>query len=297
MFVVRNRKIFFSISAILVLLSIVSMFVWGFNFGIDFTGGSILEIEYLTERPNPNELKEVINVGEYIAQPTGDRGYIIRTKNLSEEERISLISSLSFEGTKEFQEKRFNTIGPVIGSELRQKALLSILLVVLAIILFIAFAFRKVSEPVSSWKYGLVAVVALIHDIIIPTGVFIVLGAFIGLEMDILFVTALLAILGFSVNDTIVVFDRIRENLRLNEEYKRGENFEEIISKSLNQTYTRSINTSLTTLFVLFALFFLGGDSTKYFTLTLIIGVVAGTYSSIFLASPLLVVLGKRNKK
>ena len=293
MFVVKNRKIFFSISAILVLLSIISMLVWGFNFGIDFTGGSILEVEYLTERPSPDEIKEVINIGEYLAQPTGDRGYIIRTKDLSEEERLSLISSLSFGGNKEFQEKRFNTIGPVIGNELRQKALLSILLVVLAIILFIAFAFRKVSKPVSSWKYGLVAIVALIHDIIIPTGIFITLGALIGVEIDILFVTALLAILGFSVNDTIVVFDRVRENLRLNEEYKRRESFEETIGKSLNQTYTRSINTSLTTLFVLLALFFLGGDSTRYFTLTLIIGVLAGTYSSIFLASPLLVVLGK----
>jgi len=191
---------------------------------------------------------------------------------------------LSFGGAENLIQKRFNTIGPAIGEELKQKAYIAMGIVVLAIILFIAFAFRKVSEPVSSWKYGFVAILALMHDIIIPTGVFALLGLFTGAEVDILFVTALLAILGFSVNDTIVVFDRIRENLMLNKERNKNENFAETVGHSLEQTFARSINTSLTTLLVLLTLLFVGGESTKYFALTLVIGVIAGTYSSIFLA-------------
>ncbi len=181
-------------------------------------------------------------------------------------------------------------MGPLLGTEALRKALVSIVLVILAIVLFIAFAFRKVSQPISSWKYGVVAIIALIHDVIIPTGVFSVLGHYAGYEVDTLFVTALLVVLGFSVHDTIVVFDRVRENLG---HAKANKPFSEIVGESISQTFTRSINTSMTTLLALVVLYFVGGQSTQHFSLALIVGIVAGTYSSVFLGSPLLVTIWK----
>jgi len=296
MFVIKYRKFFFIISGLLVLVSLGLIIFGGLNFGIDFTGGSILEVEYIGERPSSDAVKDKVSnmaIGGYKLQPTGENGYVLRTRDLEDSERVNLLTLLSFEGSREVVQKRFSMVGPIIGEELKQKAYIAIVIVVLAIILFITFSFRRVSFPVSSWKYGLIAIVALVHDILIPTGAFIILGKFSGAEIDILFVTALLAILGFSVNDTIVVFDRVRENLNLNQEKGRKESFRDTVGRSLNQTYARSINTSLTTLLVLLTLLFLGGDSTRYFALTLVIGVIAGTYSSIFLASPLLVVLNR----
>ena len=160
---------------------------------------------------------------------------------------------------------------------------------VLCTIVFIAWAFRGVSKPVQSWKYGIVAIVTLLHDILVPAGLFAILGRFVGAEVDALFIVALLTILGISINDTIVVFDRIRENLRFNEDKGRREEFEEVVGRSITQTIARSINTSLTVVIVLAALYLLGPVVTKNFALTLIVGMIAGTYSSIFLASPLLV--------
>lgn len=282
--------------------SIFAMFFYGINFGIDFTGGAITEIDYPTETVELDMIRQnldKLDLGNYTVQKAGETGIILRTKDLTETERLSVIGALSNEGTVQIQEKRFNSIGPVIGEELKSKAGWAILIVVLAIILFVAFAFRKVSdlgkESISSWKYGLVAILALIHDVLVPTGVFVFLGSFIlNYQIDILFVTALLAILGYSVNDTIVVFDRVRENLK---DSQKNETFEETVGKSLSQTFTRSINTSLTTLFVLLCLFFFGGETTQHFALVLAIGVIAGTYSSIFLASPLLVTLQKSQKR
>jgi len=297
MYVIKNRKIFFIISAFLVIASIFSVAFFGLNFGIDFTGGSIMEVEYINERPSVLEVEDNISklgYGEVTVQPTGEKGYIVRTRTLEENEHAPLLSALGTELT----EKRFNTIGPVIGEELKKKAWLAIVIVVIAIIFFIALVFRKVSQPVSSWKYGLVAIIALAHDIIIPAGIFAFLGSrFIEFQIDVLFVMALLAILGFSVNDTIVVFDRIRENLRMNREYRERREFDETVGDSLKQTYSRSLNTSITTLIVLVALYLIGGASTQQFALVLAIGVVAGTYSSIFLASPLLVSLERWGNK
>jgi len=296
MFVIKYKKIFVTISAVLVLLSVVSVSVWGLDLGIDFKGGSILEISYPSGRPEVADVQrgvDELGIGQVSLQSTGDDGYIIRAKDLKEPERESLMSVLSFNGQIQVEEKRFSSIGPVIGEELRQKAWIAIVSVIIAIILFIAFAFRKVSKPVSSWRYGFVAIIALVHDIAIPTGVFAYLGHSFGVEVDTLFVMALLAILGFSVNDTIVVFDRIRENLNINKESHKKSEFENVVGKSLGQTFARSINTSLTTLVVLLVLFFLGGETTKFFALTLSIGVIAGTYSSIFLASPMLVYIEK----
>jgi preprotein translocase subunit SecF len=194
-------------------------------------------------------------------------------------------------------EIRFNTIGPSLGEELKGKALVSILIVVLSIIVFIAYAFRHVSRPVSSWKYGFVAVIAFLHDVLIPIGLFSVLGRFYGVEVDSLFVVAILVVLGYSINDTIVVFDRVRENLREYPDKKRAEQFEKVVGQSLSQTFARSINTSFTTLIALFAVYFLGGESTKCFSLALIAGITVGTYSSIFFAAPMLVTLQKMSQK
>ena len=231
---------------------------------------------------------------------TGERGYIIRTDELSPEIHSVVMTALSDSGKVSLTEKRFNSIGPVLGKEAIEKSWMSISLVLLAIILFITFAFRKVSRPVSSWKYGLIAIVALGHDVLIPTGVFAVLGHYAGFEIDTLFVTALLVVLGFSIHDTIVVFDRVRENLRRNTEYHEKKQFDTIVGESINQTFVRSINTSLTTLIAIAVLYTFGPDATKHFSLTLLIGIIAGTYSSIFIGSPLLVTWqkwqDKRNK-
>jgi preprotein translocase subunit SecF len=292
MFVIKNRKIFFIISAILVSGAIFSIFSFGLNLGIDFKGGSILEVSYSEARPELSVVQEVVGeavLGQIVIQPTGENGFIVRAEGSSEEDRQALLLALSLDGQVQMNEERFNAIGPTIGAELRSKAWIAIVTVIIAIIFFIAYIFRHVSEPVSSWKYGGIAIVALAHDIIIPTGIF----AFLGFEIDSLFVIALLAIFGLSVNDTIVVFDRVRENLK----NKISNNFGETVGKSLEQTFTRSINTSFTTLFVLLALYFIGPESTQNFSLALAFGIFFGTYSSIFLASPLLVAVEKWKKK
>ena len=301
MFIVRHRKIFFIVSGVLLLVSILAMFVYGFNTSIDFKGGTLTEVKF-TERPaqTETELKiNALNLGGFSIRPSGDSNYTIRTKELSSDEKQTLIKVLGNPVVE-----RQNSIGPVAGSELKNKAVKAILVVILMIVLFITFAFRKVSNAslprvsrgVSSWKYGFATIVALVHDVIIPTGVFVLLGHYMGIEIDLLFVTGLLAILGYSVHDTIVVFDRVRENLRINTEKNLTEDFEMIVGKSVTQTFGRSINTSLTIFITLLALFLVGSPVTKDFALLLIIGVIIGTYSSIFVASPLLVTFYKLQK-
>lgn len=300
MLVIKYRKIFYILTAFLIAGSIFSIGFFGLNFGIDFTGGSILEISYTEEVPEKERLEgrlESLAIGGHSLRAVGENGFILRTQELSDEARQSVLEALSLNGEFEVTQERLNTIGPVIGNELKNKAFAAIAIVIFAIILFIAFVFRKVSEPVSSWKYGFIAILALLHDVLIPIGVFSILGHLFGSEIDVLFAMALLAILGYSVNDTIVVFDRVRENLRLNSELKRKEDFELTVGKSLTQTYARSINTSLTTVFVLLTLFFLGALATQDFALVMLTGVIAGTYSSIFLATPLLVTLQKFSSK
>lgn len=291
MFIIRNRKFFYSLSALLVGASIVALSIWGLTPGIDFRGGSIIEVEYAS-RPTVDSVNASLaglKLGAYSVRETGDNGYIIRTDELTPALHDTVLSTLSNGGKVSLAEKRFNSIGPVLGKEAIQKAWMSIALVLLAIILFITFAFRKVSRPVSSWKYGLIAVTALAHDVIIPAGVFSVLGHYAGFEIDTLFVTALLVILGFSIHDTIVVFDRVRENLHRNVEYHEKKEFDTIVGESINQTFVRSINTSMTTLLAIAVLYVLGPEATKHFSLALLIGLTVGTYSSIFIGSPLLV--------
>lgn len=298
MWIITHRKIFYIISTVLISVSVLSVLVWGINFGIDFTGGSILEINYTQshqEKSTVSDLIEGRDLGDFSLRETGDSGYILRTKTITDEVKNNIVSDLGTLGTVE--EIRFNTIGPTLGDELKTKSLVAILVVIISIIFFVAYAFRQVSKPVSSWKYGFVAIAAFLHDVLIPVGLFAVLGHFLGVEVDTLFVVAILVVLGYSINDTIVVFDRIRENLREYPEQKRIEQFENVVGKSLKQTITRSINTSLTTLVTLLAIYFIGGESTKYFALALIAGVIAGTYSSIFFAAPMLVTINQFQKK
>jgi preprotein translocase subunit SecF len=288
--IITYQKYFFIIPAIFVALSIGALAVWGLKPGIDLAGGSLLQVSYPEGRPQVEEVHaalELLSYGEIRVQPSGEYDYMLRQRELTPEEKTALMESLS--GLGAVTEVQFNSVGPSIGAELFRKAWIAITLVTLSIIIFIAFAFRHVSKPVASWKYGLVAIVTLMHDIIIPMGLFAYLGYARGAEADVLFIVALLTILGISINDTIVIFDRIRENLRLNEEKKKFEEFSDVVGRSVAQTITRSLNTSITVIIVLFALFFLGPAATKDFSLTLIVGMIAGTYSSIFLASPLLV--------
>jgi preprotein translocase subunit SecF len=296
MFIIKHKKIFLSISIVLVLLSVASFFIFGLQIGIDFKGGALTEVVYKDSRPAQADLDAVfktLDLGSVLIQPTGELGYIIKSLDLNEAQHALLLKTLSQDGRNPLEEKDFNSIGPSVGKELTRKAIIAIVLVSLGIILFIAFAFRKVSRPVSSWKYGFIAVVTLLHDVIIPIGLFTLLSYFYGAEADTLFVVAVLTILGLSVSDTIVIFDRIRENLR----NKIAVSFSETVGKSLDQSYMRSIFTSLTVIIVLLSLFFFGPESTKYFALMLTAGMFFGTYSSIFLASPLLVLVEEWQSK
>ena len=299
MFVVKHRKIFYTISGVFFVASLISLAVWGLNLGVDFKGGTLLEFSYPSGRPSlesVNRALEPLQIGSLSVRPAGENSYILRSNPLDEATHQAVLESLVIDG-KVVEEVQFSSIGPVLGRESAFKSLWAIFFVLVAIILFITYAFRKVSAPVSSWKYGSMAIIGLIHDIIIPIGVFSVLGNFKGTEIDALFVTAVLVVLGYSIHDKIVVFDRVRENLKLDYGSK-GSDFETIVGNSIKQTLVRSINTSVSTLLALFALYFLGPTATQPFSLVLIIGIIAGTYSSIFIASPLLVTVEKwqRNK-
>jgi len=304
MFIIKNRKIFYILSAILLISSVASLFVWGLEVGIDFKGGSAIEIRYTetkldqaTIEKNISDMATEISLGNYVLQSVGDTDYSIKSRLVTDIERQKIENAFSNNGAVKTELKKVNSIGPLIGKEAAQKAVISIILVILCIVLFITFAFRKVSKPVQSWKYGLMAIVALAHDVIIPTGVFSILGHFRGYEVDTLFVTALLVILGFSIHDTIVVYDRIRENLKNSISANDKKSFETIVGESVNQTFVRSVNTSMTTILALFVLYFLGPEATQHFSLALIIGVGIGTYSSIFIASALLVTIEKWQKR
>ncbi|MEX1014639.1 MAG: protein translocase subunit SecF [Candidatus Paceibacterota bacterium] len=293
--VINKRKIFFAVSGTLVLLSWIFIGVFGLQPGIDLAGGTEWRVE-LQEQAEPTEISRFI-LQEYgidaTASSLSDGDTIIRLPEISEERHQEMKGGLlvEFGGLKE---KSFNSVGPVIGQELRSKSMWAIFFVLLGISLFVAWAFRKVSKPINSWKYGITTLITLIHDVSIPTGVFAVLGYFLGVEVDTTIIIALLVVLGFSVNDTIVVFDRIRENLLINKGKNRP--LREIINESVNETLMRSINTSLTLTLVLVFLLIMGPNTLFYFILTILVGTIVGTYSSIFLASPMLYSWGKRRE-
>jgi preprotein translocase subunit SecF len=296
MYVVKHRSAFFALTGALVFISLVSIFVFGLNFGTDFTGGTLVEVSYESIRTSADVVEESLRgngLEGFSLRESGELGYTLRTGELTDEQRDYLAAMFTI-GDNSARIDQLTEVGPTIGKELRNKAIIAIVLVMVCILFFIAFAFRKVSKPVSSWMYGLIAIVTLLHDVIIPLGAFALFGYIWGARVDALFVTALLTILGFSVHDTIVVFDRVRENLRLNQERNKKEDFAETAGRSLSQTMVRSINTSVTVAISLLALYVLGPVSTQDFALTMLIGIIAGTYSSIFVATPLLVVVERR---
>lgn len=281
----KYSKFYYAISGILILAAIVSLIVFGLKFGIEFTGGSNMELFFSHNKPTSDEINKTLasfNLGEISMQAVGDNGIILSFKEVDEATHQNILSALS--AIFPLEEKSFQYIGPSVGQELKSKTIVAILLALLAITIYITFAFRRVTRPVASWKYGITSFVALLHDILIPLGVFSVLGHLYGVEITIPIIAALLTILGFSVHDTIVIFDRIRENIM----HKGGQSFKETIDYSLNQTIGRSVNTVATTLIVILFLFFFGGQTLKYFSLALIIGITSGVYSSIFIAGPLL---------
>ena len=290
--IIKNRKFFLPISGLLVTASIVVLFIWGLNFGIDFKGGSLLEVDFGSEfRPTITEVQSSLATAGLVnttVQPTED-SYIIRFKESDENIHFAALTSLrNLAESREvdtFKELRFDSVGPSIGKELKSKSFNASLIALLMIIIYISFSFRKVSLPVASWKYGVASVIALAHDVIITLGLFSFLGHFYATEVNTPFIAAILTILGYSINDTIVVFDRIRDNLP-----KSKDNFADTVDRSVNQTLGRSFNTSFTTILALVAVYFFGGDSIKDFALALIIGISFGTYSSIFIASPILVI-------
>ena len=300
MWVINNRKILYVFTAIILAVSIVALGLWGLKPGIDFAGGTLIEVSYSTTAsttaPSQMELTNgLVTIDPAVSvRPAGTADYLIRMKAVTQDEKATVMNILSVNSTASSSVKSFDSIGPVLGAESLRKAVVSIILVLIAIVLYITFAFRKVSEPVKSWKYGLIAIISLVHDIIIPLGAFAILGHYLGYEVDTLFVTALLVILGFSIHNTIVVFDRVRENLS---HAGANKQFETTVGESVNQTLTRSINTSLTVLIALVALYVFGGESTQHFTLALIVGILAGTYSSVCFGSSLLVSFEKRIHK
>jgi len=284
---IQKSKIFYSFSGIIITISLLSLLIWGFNFGIDFTGGSLWElsvaenINQSTEKIN-NYLKES-DLGQVDIQTTSENSLILRFSNISEEKHIKLLGELK-EIIPSIEERRFESIGPSIGQELKTKSIWAIILVFFGILTYLWYAFRHSSLRVPSYRYGILAVLVLMHDAIFIIGLFVILGKFQGWEVNSDFLVALLVVIGYSVHDTIVVFDRIRENFKL----KTKDSLENIINLSIQQTLVRSLNTSLTTIFPLLTLYFFGPLSIKILVVAMISGVIIGTYSSVFLAAPLL---------
>ena len=286
--IMKYYKFWMGLSIALFIAGVVCLFTFGLKLGIDFKGGTLTQVTFTNDRPGVSDIHSTLQengFNDVHIQPAGDKAAIIRTGPQEKDEHEKLLKTLS-DKFGNVTEEQFTSIGPIIGKELRSGAFVQLILVSLGIILYIAYAFRKVTRPVSSWRFSIAAIIALLHDLFIVLGIFALLGKLKGIEIDGLFVTAMLTILGFSVHDTIVVFDRIRENLRV----RAGQSLAEIINSSINQTIVRSLNTSLTVLFVLLSLFLFGGDTIRYFVLALLIGIIAGTYSSIFIASPILLV-------
>lgn len=284
----KKRNLFFAISGIILAVGIFSLIFWGLNFGIDFAGGTLLELKF-NSTTTKEKVGEALNNLDFstgnIIQSTGENALLIKTKPL-DQDQIDKLKSVINEKVGEYSEVRLETVGPTVGKDTIYKAIWAVALASIAIILYIAYAFYRIPKPANSWRFGVSAVLALIHDVIISMGIYAIFCHFLGYEVNALFITAILTIMGFSVHDTIVVFDRIRENLKK----FPSKNFTKNANNSVVQTLARSLNTSLTLVLVLLALLFLGGESIRPFIAILLVGVSIGTYSSIFVATPILVV-------
>jgi len=286
--IISKTKYTYAFSIILTVLSVASLFVWGLNFGIDFTGGTVMEIRFGQGVPTSQDVREnlaSLNLSSLTVQGKGGDSLLVSYASSDDSINQNVWKNISEKYPESLQVK-VDYRDSSVSKELKGKSLWALFWAIMGILAFIAFAFRKVSRPVESWKYGVGAVVALTHDVLITVGAFSILGHFYGVEVGIPFVAALLTILGFSVHDTIVVYDRTRENLSKG---SSKEFFPDVVNRSLNETLVRSINTSMTVIITLLALYFFGGDSIKDFALALLIGITFGTYSSIFVASGLLV--------
>lgn len=283
--VISKRKYFLGISVILVLVSLVLIATLGLRQGIDLTGGTKWQFKFESEVSEESLRSVLASDMNVTIKTTGDGSFIVFLPPLDEESHQFYLNTLR-EQFGDVTEESFSSIGPTIGLELRRRSMLAAIFVLLGVSIFVTWAFRTVSKPVKSWKYGMVTLITLFHDVIIPTGLLAVLGWWQGVEIDTNFIVALLVVMGFSVHDTIVVFDRIRENLMINKGKKTS--LGDIINYSVNQTLARSINTSLTLIVILVAILLMGPDSLFYFILTILVGTIVGTYSSVFVASPLL---------
>lgn len=294
MFIITHRGFFFWLTGLILAAAIGAILFFGLPLGIDFTGGSLIHVDYPNGRPVLSDIQErvaTVPVGTVSVREFAENAISIRTRSLSQEEHDALFSAVSSLG--QATELSYTSVGPALGSQFGNKALWAIFAVIFVIVLYIAFAFRHVSRPVPSWGYGLTVVAMLAIDIIVPAGFFAAYAHYTGAEVDSLFIVALLALLGYCVNDVIVIFDRVREHLHTNERIGLHESFEETIGKSINETMTRSINTAVTVALALLALIFLGAEATRNFALVMLVGVVAGTFSSICRSAPLLIPIAK----
>ncbi len=282
-------------TGIILAAALGAILVWGLPLGIDFTGGSLMQVNYPNGRPAlgvvENEIASVPSLGVSSVLASGANAVSIRTRTLLPAEHDAILAALSQNAST--TELAYTSVGPALGSQFTHKALWALFAVILVIVLYIAFAFRKVSRPVPSWGYGLTVVAMLAIDLIVPTGFYAALCHFTGVQVDSLFIVAILALLGYCVNDVIVIFDRIREHLAKNEKTGLKEEFEVTIGKSIDETMTRSINTALTVALALLALIFLGAPVTRDFALVMLVGIVIGTFSSIARSAPLLIPIAR----
>ena len=294
MYIIQHRKLFFWLTGLILTGAVGAILVWGLPLGIDFTGGSLMHVSYEGGRPALADIEKQISTvheGAVSVRTMGTNEVSIRARTMTPEEHEAILAAITENASA--TELAYTSVGPALGSQFTSKALWAIFAVMLVIVLYIAFAFRKVSHPVPSWGYGLTVVLMLAIDIVVPAGFFAAYAHFTGAEVDSLFVVALLALLGYVVNDVIVIFDRVREHLARNEKEGIREEFEITVGKSIDETITRSINTSLTVVLALIVLIYLGAEATRNFALVMLVGVVAGTFSSICRSAPLLIPLAK----
>nr|MBI5455725.1 protein translocase subunit SecF [Candidatus Levybacteria bacterium] len=286
--IIGKKYWYFLISLIIIIPGIISLFLYGLNLSIEFSGGSNITFSFPKEisQSQVSAIKSVFleNKLKILTLEKNGKYIYVRSQPLSEKQDSLILDKLKTD-FKDFKQEQYETVGPVIGSEITLNALKALIISSILIVLYITWSFRKVPKPTSSFRFGVSAIVALIHDVLVLLGIFSILGHFYGVQIDSLFVTAILTVIGFSVHDTIVVFDRIRENLKR----MGGEDFPKVVNDSILQTLDRSLNTSLTVVLVLVALLLFGGESIKWFVVALLIGIISGTYSSIFNAAPLLV--------
>lgn len=294
MYIINHRGLFFWITGLILAAALGAIFTWGLPLGIDFTGGSLMQVKYEGQVPALSSIEQqvaTVPLGVVSVRAVGADTASVRTRTLSEAEHEAVLAAVSANAST--TELAYTSVGPALGSQFTSKALWAIFAVVLVIVLYIAFAFRKVSRPVPSWGYGLTVVAMLAIDLIVPAGFYAALCHFTGAQVDSLFIVAMLALLGYVVNDIIVIFDRIREHLSRNEKIGLKESFEETIGKSISETMTRSINTALTVVLALLALIYFGAPATRDFALVMLVGVAIGTFSSIARSAPLLIPIAK----